>query len=375
VNESFGRRVFNHTLSTFFLGSDVPTWRRLLRDNRPAVDSEFLPRASLITAASLYNSVMQAREERRFGTAVATVTVPPPVIVLGHWRSGLAHLQRLLALDDQFAFPNLHQVRHPRTFLSTEGAHARLTGWMLPARHPSNGLPVAHALPEDDEYAMANLTGASPYVGGLFPRRRAHYMATYLTLDSASAPEVAGWKRALGGFARKLTWKCGRRPLVLRSPLHTGRLRPLLEVFPDARLLHVCRNPYAVFRVTCSSTAAAWPYNRLQRAPALDVPTYVLERYTRLYDAYFRERASLRPGQLHEVRLEDIIKNPIRTLSASYEALALPGFDRLRPRLEETVRDDPGLDAGVGAAELEPSLRARVGRAWRRSFETWGYPC
>jgi hypothetical protein len=322
--------------------------------------------------ASLCNSVVQAREERRFGPSVAAVTVPPPLIVLGHWRSGLAHVQRLLALDDRFAFPNLHQVRHPRTFLSTEAAHTRLTDWMLPSRHPGDGLPLGHAFPEDDEYALANLTGSSPYIGGLFPRRRAHYIETYLTLHAASAREVSEWKRALSGFVRKLTWKYGR-PLILRSPLHIGRLRLLLEVFSDTRILHVYRDPYAVFRATCRSTAAAQLYNRLQRAPALDVATFVLERYTRLYDAFFEERALVRPGRLHEVRLEDVMQDPISTLRTVYTALELPPFDHVRPRLDEAVSREPGLDADPGP-RLEPSLRARVARAWRRSFEAWGYP-
>ena len=371
MSESLARRTYNRTLSTFFLGSDTSTWRRLLRDNRPAVDPEFLPRAALISAASLHNSVVQAREEKRFGAAIGAVAVTAPLIVLGHWRSGLAHVQRLLALDDRFAFPNLHQVRHPRTFLSTESAHTRLADWMLPSRHPGDGLSLDHAMPEDDEYALANLTASSPYIGGLFPRRRAHYGAAYLTLRATAGGEVAGWKEALSGFARKLTWKYGR-PLILRSPLHTGRLRLLLQVFSDARILHVHRDPYAVFQATCVSTAAAQVYNRLQRAPTLDVSTFVLERYTRLYDAFFEDRPLVRAGRLHEVRLEDLLRDPVGTLRSIYATLELPAFDHFRSRLEEAVSRmrEPGGDA---RPELDSALRARVARAWRRSFETWGY--
>jgi hypothetical protein len=372
VTEFPTRRTHNRALSTFLLGSDLSTWRRLLRENHRAVDAEFLPRAGLITAASLHNSVAQALEERRFGAALATTSVPSPLIVLGHWRSGLARVQHLLALDDGFTFPNLHQVRHPRTFLSTERAHTRLTGWMLPTRHPGDGLPLGHASPEDDEYALANLTGSSPYIAGLFPRRRAHYVSAYLTLRGAAAREVAAWKGALHEFARKLTWRYGR-PLILRSPVHTGRLRHLLDLFPDARIIHVHRHPYAVFEATCRSTAAAQVYNRLHRAPAHDVSALVLERYTRLYDAFFEDRHLVRPGRLHEVRFEDVMRDPVGTLRRVYAALTLPAFDRVRPRLQEAVGQEagPGVEA---VPEPEPSLRARVAAAWRRNFETWSDP-
>jgi omega-hydroxy-beta-dihydromenaquinone-9 sulfotransferase len=372
--ESLARRTYNRTLSTFFLGSDVSTWRRLLRENRFTVDPEFLPRAALITAASLYNSRVQVDEERRFGAAVATAIVPPPLIVLGHWRSGLAQVQRMLGLDDQFAFPNLHQVRHPRTFLSTEAAHVRATSWMLPVRHPGDGLSVGHALPEEDEYALANLAGVSPYLGALFPRRRSYYVSTYLTLDSASVSAVSEWKRALATFARKLTVKHGR-PLVLRSPLHTGRLRHLLDVFPGARVLHVRRNPYAVFQATCRSTRIAQPYNRLQRSAPFDVAAFVLDRYTRLYDAFFRDRALVRPDRLCEIRIEDVRSDPVQTLRTVYESLALPGFERVRRRLEASADGSPLQRAnGHDDVDLEPELRARVAQAWLRSFETWEYP-
>jgi hypothetical protein len=366
------RQLFNRGISTFFVGADLRTWRRVLADNGGAVEAPFVPRAALITAASAYNTALGAREQRRFGDAVSSTAVAPPLILLGHWCSGLAELQRLLSLDDRFACPNLHQVRHPRTFLSTETAHVRLTRWMLPSRHPSDGLLLGPTVPEDDEYALANLTGLSPYMGGLFPRRRAHYLSTYLTLGEAPPDDIRAWRDALVGFSRKLAWKHAR-PLVLRSPLYTARLERLLDVFPDARFVHVVRDPYAVFGATCRSSAAAIPYNRLQRAPALDVPAFVIDRYTRMYDAFFADRGLVPPGRLCDARFEDIVRDPVRAVRDVYAALDLPAFDRLAPRLARVGTDSAGRDADVGPP-LPDDVRRRVASAWRRSFDAWGYP-
>ena len=38
------------------------------------------------------------------------------------------------------------------------------------------------------------------------------------------------------------------RPLVLKSPPHTARIRQLLEWFPEAKFVHIRRDPYRVIQ-------------------------------------------------------------------------------------------------------------------------------
>jgi hypothetical protein len=104
------------------------------------------------------------------------------------------------------------------------------------------------AEPREDEFALCSITGRALPVAWAFPHRADHY-GRYLTLRDASASEVAEWKSALLWLVRKLSFKYGR-PLVLKSPGHTCRIRLLLELFPQARFVHIHRNPYDVFRST-----------------------------------------------------------------------------------------------------------------------------
>ena len=41
------------------------------------------------------------------------------------------------------------------------------------------------------------------------------------------------WQQAFLHFARKLSLRFERRPLVFKSPCHTARISLLLEIFPD----------------------------------------------------------------------------------------------------------------------------------------------
>src|SRR5580765_8583165 len=89
-------------------GITLGDWIRLLLDNRYSVDSPYLLRAASTSLCAVTNSAFRWYEERRYGRAWADVPVPPPVFVLGHWRSGTTHLHYLLGLDDRFACPTFY---------------------------------------------------------------------------------------------------------------------------------------------------------------------------------------------------------------------------------------------------------------------------
>jgi hypothetical protein len=90
----------------------------------------------MITFQSIGNSVSAWYEACRNAARLEGVAIPPPLFVLGHWRSGTTHLHNLLTVDERFAFPNNYQSLYPRTFLSTEAVNARLIGWFFPKRRP-----------------------------------------------------------------------------------------------------------------------------------------------------------------------------------------------------------------------------------------------
>jgi hypothetical protein len=41
-------------------------------------------------------------------------------------------------------------------------------------------------------------------------------------------------------------WAGGSKPLLIKSPVHTGRIKLLLRLFPKARFLYIHRNPIKV---------------------------------------------------------------------------------------------------------------------------------
>lgn len=353
-------------------GIAAEDWLRVLRENRFAVDAPYRRRAALITLNSLLNSVYRAKENRTYARAVASVKIEPPLFILGHWRSGTTHLYNLLAVDRRFAYPNHYQVLWPHTFLSTEGTASRFIASWFPERRMQDNVSIRLDRPEEDEFALSITTGWSPiFMSLVFPRRALHY-ERYFTFREVSQQQIVRWKTAFVWFLKKLTWKYGR-PLLLKSPPHTSRIRLLLELFPDARFVHIHRNPYHVFQSYKAMRIRISRIFRLQRPDWQDVDDLIIRNYQTMYEAFFAERELIPAGNFHEIGFEELEADPMGQLRTMYGELNLPGFDAVEPSLQRYVASLRDYRKNEHA-ELDPSLRDRIGRAWQRSFEEWAYP-
>lgn len=335
-------------------------WLRLLRKERFRISPICWPRAGWLTGMSLWNSLAARSVERRFGPAIRTTRVEAPVFILGHYRSGTTHLHELLSHDTRFASPNRYQTFNPRTFLGTQS-------WLSPIVEP-------FMLPrrvQEDEVAFMVLTQLSPYMDWCFPRSRDGY-GRYLTFRGAEADEVAAWSAAMDYFLKSLTLKMGK-PLILKSPPHTARMRLLLDVFPDARFIHIRRDPYAVFVSTIGLLKAIRPVFRLQRGPKeIDVEA-VLQTYATMYSAYFADRETVPSSQLVEVAYEDLERDPIGQLRTIYEQLSLADFEPARPAIESYLASIAGYRKNRHP-NIDDDTRQRIARAWSQCFDAWGYP-
>jgi hypothetical protein len=356
----------------YLAGITAGDWWALLRENGFDVDAVYWHRAAVVTALSLVNSLQRRRERRRFDAAIAaTEVVEPPLFVLGHWRSGTTHLHNLLAQDTaQFAYANTYQVINPHTFLTTEAVNTRIFAGLVPSRRPMDAMALSFQSPQEDEFAPCLMTGKSPYIGVSFPRRE-HAYERYLSFRAASADETAAWQAAFLWFLKKLTLKYGRA-LLLKSPTHTARVRLLLEMFPNARFVHIHRHPYEVFQSFQHYYDTAVWYTYLQRPDRGAVDQRILSRYTELHDALFDDLPRIPDGRFHELRFDDLERDPLGQMATLYERLGLADFARCRPQLAAYLSTLSGYERNA-FPPLAPALRERVAREWRRSFDRWGY--
>jgi hypothetical protein len=351
-------------------GVTLPVWLRILRENRYAIDLPYWIRAAIITSGSLTNSALAWCESLINRNAIRAAHVDPPLFILGIWRSGTTHLHNLLAQDNRFAFPTTYEVSWPHTFLLMEQSHAKSVARMLPETRAQDNMKLGVEEPQEDEFAFCSITGRSFMLSWAFPRNADHY-ERLITLRDASPDEVAEWKRTMAWLVQKLSLK-HKRPLVLKSPGHTARIRLLLELFPNAKFVHIHRNPYEVYQSTVYTVRKVVPWLALQRPDYRDLEERTIRNYRRVFDAFFDERSLIPKERFHEVSYEALERDPIGVVRGVYEGLALPDFNEVEPALRTYVESVSNYKKNTFSA-LASDVRTRIAGEWRRCFEEWGY--
>lgn len=358
--------------NNYLAGITAGDWFRLLRDNRFAVDPEYWHRAAFVTAVSCMNSYFRRKEERMFHEKVSATPISPPLFVLGHWRSGTTHLHNLLAQDSgQFAYANTYQVVNPHTFLTTEETNTRRFAWMVPRTRPMDNMELSFQAPQEDEFAPCLMSLRSLYLGISFTRREDEY-ARYLTFQDVPQEEIDEWKTAFTWFLRKLSFKY-QRPLILKSPPHTARVRLLLEMFPNAKFVFIHRDPYQIFQ-SCRHyfDTATW-YSYLQRPDLPGIDDRIIRRYNELHDAYLSQRELIPSGNLHEMSFTELESDPLGSMESLYAALKLDGFPAFQPKLQNYINTLTDYQKN-SFTSLDPATREKIAHAWQRGFEQWNYP-
>lgn len=339
------------------------TWarlRRILAAERHQISARYLPKAALLSLQAAWQSYFSGRVAATRGPEIATTPVAAPVFILGHYRSGTTHLHELLSLDPDFASPTRFQAYHPGSFLATERWFGPVSDlFMLPRRV------------QEDEIALMNLTGYSPYMDWCFPESQIDY-SRYLTFDRAEPAELSTWKESLRWYLQALTIRY-RKPILLKSPPHTARVKHILDVFPDARFIHIRRNPYNVFVSTVRLLRDIDPVFRL-RARRRPIPQEgVLHTYEEMYQALFADLDQIPPGQFVEIAYEDLEVEPVEQLRRIYGAVNLGDFDRVEPQVRGYLESISGYRKNRHRP-LDPATRSKIAARWAFVFDRWGYP-
>ncbi len=352
-------------------GSDYPAFLRLLVRNRFAVHPPQLYIAAIASVVTFGNMVARWVTEGLHGDAVRrTRLVGPPVFVIGHWRTGTTLLHELLCLDPRHASPTYLECFAPCHFLLTERFLKGPFRFLLPDRRPMDNMAVGWSRPQEDEFALCLLGLPSPYADIAFPNRPPTYPGS-LDLSGLTPGQLAGWKRGFVRFLKAVTYRDPRR-LVLKSPPHTARVKVLLDLFPDARFVHIVRDPYVVF----PSTVNLW--TSLGRKHGLQRPTNpgrirekVFEEFRTVYDRLEEARPLVPKGQFHEVRYESLVKDTAGEMRKVYEALGLGGYDDYRPRLDQYLAANRGYEPNKYT--LSDADRDEVTRRWGDVVRRYGY--
>lgn len=356
----------------FWHGMRLGTWLTLLATRQCRLTPRSMLTAASITPMSAFNSLASMWQNAQYGRRIhRQVLAEPPLFVLGHWRSGTTLLHELLIRDPAFTFPNTYECLLPHHHLVTQKWLAPITSWLLPKKRPMDNVTLGWDRPQEDEFALCNWGQPSPYLCWAFPHNGPVH-SEYLDLREVPKRARRRWQATLKLFVKSLAVSRNRR-VVLKSPPHTARVKWLLEVFPNAKFLHISRDPLTLY----PSTVRLWKSLADVQGLQPDLPEYewleeeVLKNLVTMYEAYEQDRTLIPEGNLVEVSYEGLTADPKAEIRRAYEELNLGDFSRIEPGIERYQRDTK--DYKTNRYSLPQKIEAKVRDRWSLYFELFGY--
>jgi len=337
----------------------MPVWLRTMRRHRFPVATDRLSRVLLPSAASPLNSLAAAIQTVVFGRRIdATALGDPPVVIVGFLRTGTTLMHELLASDPRHTAPTMFQCMAPQHFLVTQFL-SPVAARLLPRRRPMDEMKFGVGRPFEDEFALCLLGLDSPYDFFFFPRSPHDEIGVYDDEIADAGPSVELWRTS---FVRFLKAVCMAKPgrLVLKSPPHTARIAPLVQTFPEARFVHMTRDPLAVVPSAIHTVRLINAVWGLQRASDAAIEDWVFRHFEFVQRRWEAERTRLQPDRFIEVRYEEFVADPITGLERIYATLGLGPFAPARALVERYLAEAAGyrtnrftLDAGLRRRILE----------------------
>jgi len=329
--------VLTHPLGSSSLSNFVKMFARY------GCEAYCLPRLLGVGSLCLLRQPVFWYESMKYGRRILEQSLPEnPVFIIGHWRSGTTHLQNLLSLDPQFASVTLREAAMPLDFLTLGRAIHKSFEKSIPKKRLMDNVPVAADSAWEEELALVSTSPLSFYHVSFFPNGNERIFRDSILFDGNKPELIEQWRRDYLWFLKKVSLIKGSKRFLLKNPANTARIRLLLEAFPDAKFIHITRDPYQVFRSTVHLYYEAqkeWAFHRVNREA---IVRHVLSTYPLLMEAYLEQAPDIPSGNFAELRFEDLEANPLDSIRKAYKDAGISGLDRAGPALEAYLKTTEG---------------------------------
>lgn len=242
----------------------------------------------------------------------------PPLFILGHWRSGTTFLHNLLCQDPRAGYVTTYQSLFPEQ-MASQRLFKPLMKMTMPDKRPSDNVRLDVDLPQEDEFALGNLTPESYYHFFYFPEQYKYYRKT--AIESINRNESDNWDDHYRMLLIKASMNTRAERLVIKNPVNTARIPALLRLFPDAKFLFIHRNPVSTVLSTIKFFKAVMPTLWFHKVDDLFMESMVFDNFNYMMTQYEESKFAIPQGNLMEIRYENFESSPLENAHAVYSGL------------------------------------------------------
>ncbi len=260
-----------------------------------------------------------------------TVISDDPVFILGHYRSGTTYLQKLMVSDQQFGF----LTNYDSLFSNSNLLFGRRMKYLFQGiinifkiKNPFFHQSLVHLSEpaEEDDYLMNKGSAYSAYWGLIFPKQWREWLNG--SPQFSNQEYCKGWMREYLKLIKYATFKNKGKQLVLKSPPNMERIRLLLQLFPEAKFVYICRNPcHLYYSARNMWVRAILNYYSLQQISDEELDEIIFDHFIYLMEQYEKEKVFIPDGNLIEITYEELKDDSFKTIQKIYADLGLPGFE------------------------------------------------
>lgn len=352
-------------------GMALDAWLRAMRGKWHMVSPSRYPLVAMITLFSISNLGLKWLSQLIYGRRLAKVEiVPDPIFVIGHWRSGTTWLHQLMISDPRHAAPDVRACFRPETFLVGRGILTPILRWALREKRPMDNVRLKLESAEEDEHGISLSGALSPYRHSMFPNDERRVPANP---DDMAAEDAAFWRKKWLAFLTRVQFVNPGKRLVLKSPTHTMRTKEILRIFPDAKFIHIVRDPYKVFLSNRNSRTAMYSVSSLQdHLPSQENrDASMIKRSVAFHKQFDQDRRHIPDDQIITLRYEDLRADPMASIRTIYSHLDLGDFALIEGNIGALV--GPARPYQNNRYKLDDQTRAMVDDQFADFFEQYGY--
>lgn len=276
---------------------------------------------------------------------ILEIPIQRPLIVTGLPRTGTTLLHRLLAQDSRFRWLHLWELMQPcppptqanatidpriqKTQTSIQQSQTIIPGFstahLLDAQLPEEGNALF-------EHAFTSISF----------ELRSHIPSYGAWLRSQTLQSQYRYYRQQ---LQLLSWQWPGRWL-LKAPIHLRHLDALLQVFPDACIVQLHRDPCAVVPSACSLIAM----NRgvyTDRLDLSEIGRYFLDSLAHLHKQGLYFRTQTPAASIFDVNYTNLVQDPLKTIHQIYDFFGDSLSEESVNRMQQWVTTNPQTKHGI----------------------------
>lgn len=352
------------------VGADWSTFNRLTEGRQ--IDKPWRTKALLTKVICRILSPVAIIQNRRYKKLEANLPqAEDPLFILGHWRSGTTYVHNVLACDKHFGYCTTYQTVFPHLMMFGQPFFKAIMKWIMPDKRPTDGLDLAPDLPQEEEFALSNMTPLAYYDWWVFPKDEEEYCRRFLLMDDMTDEERKEWEYKFRKLVNIGLWNTHGTQYLSKNPPHTARVKELLRLYPNAKFIYLVRNPYTVFESTRNFFTNTMKPLMLHHYSVEETEQQILRTYNKMYERYESEKSLIPEGHLFELRFEDFEADPIGMTERIYRDLGLKGWEESREAIERYVGAKKGHKKRK--YDYEPRTIQLVEEHWMPAIKKWGY--